>query len=145
MQNSRFLVIQNPQLMEELNGVIRDELAFREPVEGEMMAKGIRRARQDGYHFIFHAPTLISAVAPRNHSNSMANCCTGLENIQLAAVSLGLGACWSNQLRWRPDCPGQRDLIKFYTSSQIIRAVRVRGRITGFPVSVCIISFISTV
>lgn len=111
LQNSRFLVIQNPELMEELNTVIRDELASREIVEGEMMAKGIRRARQDGYHFIFHAPTLISAVAPRDHSNSMANCCTGLENILLAAASLGLGACWSNQPHWLTDVPAVRDIF----------------------------------
>lgn len=111
LQNSRFLVIQNPKLMEELNGVIRDELASREIIEGEMMAKGIRRARQDGYHFIFHAPTLISAAAPRNHSNSMANCCTGLENILLAAASLGLGGCWSNQPHWLTDVPKVREIF----------------------------------
>lgn len=100
LQNSRFLVIQDSGLMEELNLAIRDELAQREIAAGEMMAKGILRARKEGYHFIFHAPTLITAVAPRNHSNSMANCCTALENIQLAACSLGLGACWSNQSHW---------------------------------------------
>lgn len=111
LQNSRFLVIQNPELMEELNEVIRRELAQREIVEGEMMAKGIRRARQEGYHFIFHAPTLISAAAPRNHSNSMANCCTGLENIQLAATALGLGACWSNQAHWLTDVPAVREIF----------------------------------
>lgn len=81
LQNSRFLMIQDPRLLEKLNTVIRDELAAREIAEGEMMAKGIRRARQEGYHFIFRAPTLICAAAPRYHSNSMANCCTGLENI----------------------------------------------------------------
>lgn len=112
LQNSRFLVIQNPELMEELNLAIRDELSSREIVEGEMMAKGIRRARQDGYHFIFHAPTLISAVAPRNHSNSMANCSTGLENIQLAATALGLGACWSNQPHWLTDVPAVRKIFE---------------------------------
>lgn len=111
LQNSRFLVIQNPEMMEELNEVIRRELAQREIVEGEMMAKGIRRARQEGYHFIFHAPTLISAAAPRNHSNSMANCCTGLENIQLAATALGLGACWSNQAHWLTDVPAVREIF----------------------------------
>lgn len=111
LQNSRFLVIQNPELMEELNLIIRDELASREIAEGEMMAKGIRRARTEGYHFIFHAPTLISAVAPRNHSNSMANCCTALENIQLAAAAMGLGACWSNQSHWLTDVPAVRELF----------------------------------
>lgn len=111
LQNSRFLVIQDPELLEELNVAIRDELRSRPIVEGEMMAKGIRRAMQENYHFIFHAPTLISAVAPREHSNSMANCCTGLENIQLAATALGLGACWSNQPRWLTDVPKIREIF----------------------------------
>lgn len=111
LQNSRFLVIQNPALMEELNAVIRDELRARPIVEGEMMAKGIRRASQENYHFIFHAPTLISAAAPRDHSNSMANCCTGLQNIQLAATALGLGACWSNQPHWLTDVPAVREIF----------------------------------
>lgn len=111
LQNSRFLVIQKPELLEELNEAIQEELSGREIVEGEMMAKGIRRARTAGYHFIFHAPTLISAVAPREHSNSMANCCTGLENIQIAAVSLGLGSCWSNQPHWLTDVPKIREIF----------------------------------
>lgn len=111
LQNSRFLVIQNPDLLEELNIAIRDELRSRPIVEGEMMAKGIRRASMENYHFIFHAPTLISAAAPREHSNSMANCCTGLENIQLAATALGLGACWSNQPHWLTDVPSIREIF----------------------------------
>ncbi len=112
LQNSRFLVIQNPEWMEELNTAIRDELRSRPIVEGEMMAKGIRRAMQEDYHFIFHAPTLITAVAPRDHSNSMANCCTGLENMQIAATALGLGACWSNQPHWLTDVPKIREIFE---------------------------------
>lgn len=111
LQNSRFLVIQDPERMEDLNQAIRRELCTREPVEGEMMAKGIRRARQEGYHFIFHAPVLITAVAPKTHSNSMANCCTGLENILLAAHALGLGAFWSNQPHWLTDVPAIREIF----------------------------------
>lgn len=111
LQYSRFLVIQDPRTMEELNRVIRDELASREIVEGQMMSKGIRRARQEGYHFIYHAPTLISAAAPRDHSNSMADCAVGLENIQLAATALGLGSCWSNQPHWLTDVPAVREIF----------------------------------
>lgn len=100
LQHPRFLVMQSPALLEELNTVIRDELAHREAVEGRIMSKGILRARGDGYHFIYHAPTLITAVAPRSYENSMADCACALENIQLATVALGLGGCWSNQTHW---------------------------------------------
>lgn len=111
LQNSRFLVIQDPDVLEELNRVIRDELRSRPVVEGEMIAKGIRRAMAENYHFIFHAPTLISAVAPREHSNSMANCAAGLENIMIAAEALGLGSCWSNQPHWLTDVPQVREIF----------------------------------
>lgn len=112
LQNSRFLVIQKPEILDELNEAIRESLASRESVPGEMMTKGILRARTPGYHFIFHAPTLISAVAPRDHSNSMANCCCGLENIQIAAASMGLGSCWSNQPHWLTGEKEIREIFK---------------------------------
>lgn len=100
LQYPRFLVIQDPERLEQLNQVIRDELAGMEVIEGQFLNSGILRARKEGYHFIYHAPTLISAVAPRNHGNSMADCACALENMQLAATALGLGACWSNQAHW---------------------------------------------
>lgn len=112
LQNSRFLVIRDPERMERLNRAIRKELSSREIIEGEMMAKGIRRARTEGYHFISHAPTLITAAAPKNHSNSMANCIAGLENIMLAAHALHLGSCFSNQPHWLTDVPEIRQIFE---------------------------------
>lgn len=112
VQYSRFLAIQDPATMEELNSVIRGELASREIVEGQFMNRGILRARKDGYHFIHHAPTLITAVSLREHENSMADCAAALENIQLAATALGLGACWSNQPHWLTDVPAVRAIFE---------------------------------
>lgn len=111
LQNPRYLVIRRPELLEELNRAIREELSKREPVPGEMMARGILRARTEGYHFIHHAPVLITAVAPAGHSNAMADCVCGLENIQLAAWSLGLGSCYSNQPHWLTDVPEIRAIF----------------------------------
>ena len=71
LQMPRFLVVQSPAKMEELNRVIQRELASRELVDGQMMNRGILRARKEGYHFIHHAPTLISAVAPHTYGNAM--------------------------------------------------------------------------
>ena len=107
-QYSRFIVIQEKAALSELNDLIRTELAGRELKEGQWLNKGIVRARQEGYHFIYRAPTLISAVSPRDHGNSMADCACALENMQLAAWALGLGACWSNQPHWLTDMPDIR-------------------------------------
>lgn len=113
-QYSRFIVIQNPENLRELNDLIRDELAGRELRSGQWINKGIVRARKEGYHFIYHAPTLINVVSPRAHENSMANCTGALENMQLAATALGLGACWSNQPHWLTDVPAIRDVFARY-------------------------------
>lgn len=49
---------------------------------------------------------VISAVAPRDYDNAMADCAMALENVQLAAAALGLGACWANQPHWADGwCP----------------------------------------
>lgn len=104
-QFSRFIVIQRPEVIEELNELIQAELAGKELKPGQWMNRGITRARQKGYHFIYHAPTLINGVSPRDHDNSMANCANALENMQLAAAALGIGACWSNQPHWLTDVP----------------------------------------
>lgn len=111
-QMPRFLVIQNPETLEKLNVIIRDELASREAPEGHMMRKGILRARTENYHFNYHGPTLISAVCDRNYSNAMADCACSLENMQIAAASLGLGCCWSNQPHWLTDVPAVREVFE---------------------------------
>ncbi len=111
-QYSRFIVLQDPAVLEELNRLVRSALAGREIVPGQWLNKGILRARQPGdYQFMYRAPTLISAVAPRDHANSMADCSCALENMQLAADALGLGSCWINQPHWVTDDPAVRALF----------------------------------
>ncbi|MCI8454398.1 MAG: nitroreductase family protein [Lachnospiraceae bacterium] len=99
-QGSRFLAVQNQEALETLNTLIREELLNFPGEKNKIIRQGIRRAQTPDYHFMYHAPTLIASVAPREDRNSMANCAAGLENIMLAAASLGIGSCWSNQLRW---------------------------------------------
>ena len=111
LQLPRFLVIRNAQMLEHLNAVVQSELASRSSEEGSMMSKGVRRARRSGYHFIYHAPMLISAVAPRTADNAMADCACALENILLAAEACSLGACWSNQAHWLTAVPAIRAIF----------------------------------
>lgn len=113
-QYSRFIVLQQPEVLAQLNDLIRDSLMGMELREGQWRNKGIIRARKAGYHFIYHAPTLITAVSVRTHKNSMANCANALENMQLAAWALGLGACWSNQPYWLTGHPAIRTFFHRY-------------------------------
>jgi len=113
-QMPRFIVIQDEARMQKLNRVIQRLLLERQG-EAEtmpMLQKGIRRAQTPGYRFAHGAPTLISAVAPRGYENAMADCACALENMLLAAESLGLGACWSNQPHWLTKEPEVRYIFE---------------------------------
>ena len=100
-QFTRFLVVQNRTKLDEINAIIRREFAEREIIEGQYQNTAIIKAKQkEGHNFFFHGPTLIVAVAPRTHGNSMADSACALENMQIAAAALGLGACWINTPHW---------------------------------------------
>lgn len=103
-QYVRFLVVQNEIKLNEINSMVIKEFAKCDIIEGQYHNKAIIRAKQqDGFHFFYHAPVLINALAPRMHGNSMADSAISLENMQIAATSLGLGACYINCLHWLTD------------------------------------------
>ena len=61
-----------------------------------------------------HAPTLILVSNAREYPNAMADCSVAIENMMLAAHSLGLSSCWINQLTWFGDIPDIRKLLSGY-------------------------------
>jgi len=112
-QYTRFIVVQNEAKRRELAAMVRQEFAKREVIDGQYQNNAIIRAKKDeNYDFTFHAPTLIIAVAPKTHGNSMADSACALENMQIAATSLGLGACWVNQLHWLTDSHSIRSYLE---------------------------------
>ena len=74
--------------------------------------KSAVRARQQNCDFFFGGQILISAIAPRNHPNGMADSANALQNMQIAAASLDLGACWINQPHWQTDHPAVRKIFE---------------------------------
>lgn len=104
-QTTHFLVIQNAQVLNELKALVTREFAKMELTEGmyKSLRASILRSRAGGYDFIFGAPTLVVTANRRGYGNAMADCAVALENMMLAAWSLGIGSCWINQLRWLCD------------------------------------------
>lgn len=94
-QSWQFTAVLNRQVLDALNARVRQGLLN---LPGENPGK--ERARQEGYSFYYGAPALIIASNEKTHPNALADCSAALQNILLAAHSLGLGACWINQLRW---------------------------------------------
>ena len=64
------------------------------------IAAGCRAARADDYCFTFQAPVLVIAAGRRDNQNAMADSACMLENLMLAAHSLGVGSCYINPPRW---------------------------------------------
>ena len=92
--------------------LVQRELLAHVLTENDVMASSIARAKTPNYHFMHHAGVLISVAGPRDYSNSMAECAAAVENMLLAAHSLGLGGCWINQPNWFHDVPDLRALFE---------------------------------
>lgn len=60
----------------------------------------------DDYCCYYHAPMLIIATVDRDNPLGACDCACALENMMLAASSLGLASCWINQVR--PTCDDAR-------------------------------------
>jgi nitroreductase len=97
-----FTAIQKKDALLHLNSLVREGFQHWVPDDdypGKLSMKG--HLQKEGFNFYHHAPTLIIASNRPNYENAMADCALALENISLAAQSLGLGTCYINQLHWR--------------------------------------------
>ena len=110
-QESRFIVLANRGILDELICLVRSEFLKMTPEAGQYKNKAIINARNrpDSYDFTFHAPALIIVTAPAGWPNGMADSASALQNMQVSAAALGLGACWVNQLHWLTDHPVIRE------------------------------------
>lgn len=100
-QSWLFTAVQNQEALVKINELLKEGFQRWIPDDdypGKLGAKS--RAQQPDCHFFYHAPTLIIASNRPNYENAMADCALALENLFLAAHSLGLGSCYINQLHW---------------------------------------------
>jgi nitroreductase len=89
----KFTVLQNKKLMKKLASVIAAQLG-----------------RGDDYDF--YAPdTLIIVSCERDYAYNREDCACALENIFLAAHSLGIGSVWINQLNGICGVPRIREVL----------------------------------
>lgn len=111
-QSWLFTAIQNPAALDRLNALVKEAFQRWVPDDDYPAKKGAKRAsQQEGYHFFYHAPTLIIASNRPGYQNAMADCALALENLFLAAHSIGLGSCYINQLYWLRNDPEIRDFL----------------------------------
>ncbi|SEW43812.1 nitroreductase family protein [[Clostridium] fimetarium] len=107
-----FTAIQNKEILLKLNVLVKEGFQKWIPDDdypGKLGAKA--SSEKQNYNFYYHAPTLIIASNQPGYENAMADCSLALENIFLAAHSLGLGSCYINQLHWLRNDPNIRDFL----------------------------------
>ncbi|MBE7064668.1 MAG: nitroreductase family protein [Ruminococcaceae bacterium] len=92
-QEWRFTVVQDKVLVKKLAKVITQELD-----------------RGPDYNF-YGADTLIITSAPRDAKYALEDCACALQNMFLAAHSLGIGSVWINQLKGICDVPAVRAVL----------------------------------
>lgn len=103
-QSWLFTAIGNKAVLAELNETVRRIFLTWTPDDDYPAKRGAaKRAASGDYCFFHNAPLLIIASNKPGYQNAMADCSAALQNIFLAAHSLGLGSCWVNQLRWLRD------------------------------------------
>jgi len=97
---SLFTAIQNDEILNELNEIVRKALVNSENLTNSFIEAAKRRAENPKDNFFYHAPTLIIGSNLSGYPNAIADCAVAIENMMLAAHSIGVGSCWINQLRW---------------------------------------------
>ncbi|MBX4262371.1 nitroreductase [Clostridium estertheticum] len=100
-QSWLFTAIQNKETLLRINELLKQGFKRWVPDDdypGKLGVKAV--AEKKDCHFFYHAPTLIIASNKPNYENAMADCSLALENLFLAANSIGLGTCYINQLHW---------------------------------------------
>ena len=101
-QSCSILAIQNPKILGDLTALAQQEFAKMDvkPDTYKSLATSITLSQKGNYNFSYNAPTLIIITNIAEYGNAMADSACMLENMMLAAHSIGVGSCWLNQLRW---------------------------------------------
>ena len=99
-QTFHFTVIQDAEKLHELNRLIRTALIRYEG-----------RQLNEDYCCYYDAPVLVIASNEPTRTGGM-DCACALQNMFLAAYSLGIASCWINQLSYTCDAPEVRAYLK---------------------------------
>lgn len=86
-----FTVLTNRDKLDQIAGIVRKHLQA-------MQLKNGQTPVPETHHFCYHAPAAILIAAPKAHPYAAMNCAAAIQNMMVAATSLGLGSCWVNQL-----------------------------------------------
>ena len=90
-----FTAVQKPELLQRLCKAVR-----------EIMQK------DENYCFFYGAPTLVLVSFPKGYDLARQDCGAAMENMFLAAQSMGISTCWINQLLGQCEVPEIRAVLR---------------------------------
>lgn len=105
LETWHFTAIRSKKVLEELNEKIKG--AFAKSDDPRLQERG----HSETYCCYYHAPTLVIVSNEPTRWWAGMDCACALENIFLAAASLGIGSCWINQLGQTCDEPHVRSFL----------------------------------
>ena len=94
----------------------------------DVVAKGM----ENPAYTLYGAKTIVLVACEKEAINGVSDCSCAIENMLLAAHSLGLGACWINQLKilWRQS----RKLLITWKVLELTKNMQVVGMVgMGYP------------
>lgn len=105
LQTWHFTAVQNAELLAQLNECVKG--AFAKSDNPRLQERG----HSQSYCCYYQAPTLVIVSNDPKEWWAPMDCACALENIFLAATSLGIGSCWINQVGQTCDDPGVRECL----------------------------------
>jgi nitroreductase len=113
-QTTHFMVVENRAVIEYLAEICLNEFAAMEYDQNtySSLKSAIVRAKKGGpFNLCYGAPVLVILANRKGYGNAMADCCCALENMAIAAESLGLGSCYINQIHWLDESEPMRQYL----------------------------------
>lgn len=114
MDNRLFTGIINEGTIAKLNETLRQTFLHMEITEQmpPIMKQLKENAKSEDANFLYNSKALVIVSINEDDVFAQANCACSMENMMLAASSLGLDTCWLNQLTRLNDAPPIQGLKK---------------------------------
>lgn len=105
LETWHFTAIQDASVLNRLNEAVKKAFAKSDDPRHQ------ERGHSTTYCCYYHAPTLVIVSNEPTQWWAAMDCACALENMFLAAASLGIGSCWINQIGQHCDDPDVRALL----------------------------------
>ncbi|MBO7677558.1 MAG: nitroreductase [Erysipelotrichaceae bacterium] len=132
-QTSRFFVIRDRKVLDQLVELVQDAFSKMEVYEGmyKSMATSITLSKTGNYVFHYNPACLIVVANKKDYGNNLADVACALENMMILANDKDLGSCWINQLRWLNE---DEKLLELFRSYGMKDDERIYGALAlGYP------------